>query len=215
MKVSTLVHNFHTQRKMSSHSSSPLRAGGREASSSSTPPFRQERQPLPPSTSPFSAAAFQPPWALEAGRGTLSLPELAVVALGRLYFFFYALLRFVLVSLNVLPGPGGRHLIPSVTRLGGMPPRLEVAREAAKRVLSRVLVSFLFAFRIRFFSFLFDVGRRNQGLLVFARPSPSSVAFFPNLGPARTRMSRSAFEKEQKKKKILNHCQNAPGFFRR
>ena len=94
-------------------------------------PPRQQQPPLPvSSSSSFSAAAFQPPWALEAGRGSLSATELAVVALGRAFFFCYALLRFLLVSLNVLPGPGGggRSLSSSVARLGGMPPRMEVAR---------------------------------------------------------------------------------------
>jgi hypothetical protein len=121
-----------------SASSSPPRAA-REASPSPSPSSN------PSMTNSFSAAAFQPPWALEAGRGSLSVTELAVVALGRVFFFFYASLRFLLVSFNVLPGPGGRWgrgaLRASVTRLGGMPSRAEAAREAAERVVARVLVS--------------------------------------------------------------------------
>ena len=103
------------------------------------------REASPPfSSSSFSAAAFQPPWALEAGRGSLSAAELAVVALGRLFFLCYSTLRFLLVSLRVLPGPGGKNLRASVARLGGMPPRTELAREAAERVVARVLVRVFF-----------------------------------------------------------------------
>ena len=123
-------------------SCSPPRGAGGAVPREASPP-RQQQPPLPvSSSSSFSAAAFQPPWALEAGRGSLSATELAVVALGRAFFFCYALLRFLLVSLNVLPGPGGggRSLSSSVARLGGMPPRMEVAREAAERVAARVLV---------------------------------------------------------------------------
>ena len=109
------------------------------------------REVSPPSSSSFSAAAFQPPWALEAGRGSLSAAELAVVALGRVFFFCYSFLRFLLVSLRVLPGPGGKNLRASVARLGGMPPRMEAARETAARVVARVLV------RVFFSSFFIDV----------------------------------------------------------
>ena len=73
-----------------------------------------------------------------------------------------ALLRFLLVSLNVLPGPGGggRSLSSSVARLGGMPPRMEVAREAAERVAARVLVR-----RDIFFFVFCDYRYRKRNLL--------------------------------------------------
>ena len=116
-------------------------------------PPRHQQAPSP-SPSSFSAAAFQPPWALEAGRGSLSAAELAVVALGRLFFFCHSLLRVLLVSLRVLPGPGGgRNLSASVARLGGMPPRMEAAREAAERAVARVLVSGEKCFSPSFFFF--------------------------------------------------------------
>ena len=121
----------------------------REASSS-PPRNHHNQQSTSTSTSSFSAAAFQPPWALEAGRGALSAAELAVVALGRLLFLCYSLLRFLLVSLRVLPGPGGKNLSASVARLGGMPPRAQAAREAAARVVARVLVSCKGIFFLRF-----------------------------------------------------------------
>lgn len=131
-------------------------------------------RPSPSPSSSFSAAAFQPPWALEAGRGSLSAAELAVVALGRLFFFCYSTLRFLLVSLRVLPGPGGKNLRASVARLGGMPPRTELAREAAERVVSRVLVRkniFFFPF------FLVSTSTSNRSTALFS-PLRAFLRFF-------------------------------------
>jgi len=163
-------------------SCSPPRGAGGAVPREASPP-RQQQPPLPvSSSSSFSAAAFQPPWALEAGRGSLSATELAVVALGRAFFFCYALLRFLLVSLNVLPGPGGggRSLSSSVARLGGMPPRMEVAREAAERVAARVLV------RRDIFFFVFSPdesigGSLSSSLSLSRAPFTVVVSFFSNL----------------------------------